>query len=127
MFGGKEILEESSTMELGPKVWPVVFMSLIIQILLILVKITNKITHPQKPLDDYIKTIKISVVENSTNVFTLTTIAATITLLVLYLQYLLSVLDEIDEEAEIYQLIHEFFCISLIIVLLPYVRSFPLR
>ena len=121
MFGGREILEEASAEELGPKLLPAVNSGIIIHTLLFLVKII----YSRKHMDDYIKSLRMSVVENATNVFTITSIAASVVTTVIYIQYLLP--DEFQEDDEIFKMTIVTLYVCLILVLLPYMSKAPLR
>ena len=121
MFGGQEILEEASTEELGPKILPALNLCLIIHMVLFLVKII----YSRKHMDDYIQTLRISAVENVTNVYTATGIAVSVIIWMIYLQYFLP--DEFEEDDEISRMTIVTFYTCLILAIIPYMTKAPLR
>ena len=124
MFGGDEILEEASKERYGLRVMPVIYLTMMIQITLFFVRIN----YSRKHKDNYIKTMKISVIEGSTNVYTVTSITINLIFWVFYLKnYFFLLDDKLEEDDKIYKMRIGFCHVILILVLLPYMRSFALR
>ena len=129
-YGGDEILDELSTDTPFPTVLVVILLSAILQITLFILKKLKT----RRNIKSYISSLKHSLVDNVTNVYGVIVITVTSVTCFLLAVHLFSDMKEKNNNKK-YEKSHSpvpkgitIICsVNLFLVLLPYMKSYPLR